>query len=221
MHRVHYDSRRYEAVSFYGMCDCAVLVVLCTASVKAQTGGRAQTQPEATYQSIVEPYSKTFKPGMTRKEVENNLRTKNARFQQTCCFEGRRTPDDLVKIGSSSGHHLGRRDRCWWQADHGMLAGDQGGHDCRVHPRIARNSVADLRGRDLGCLAARSSEALREPAGGLRWHRVEQIPCSLQLAPRRRITQGARAAHRSVSQTSRLTRDVVMPASAHHHISQS
>jgi hypothetical protein len=77
----------------------AVLAVLCTASVKAQTGGRAQTQPEATYQSIVESYSKTFKPRMTRKEVENNLRTKNARFQQTCCFEGRRTPDDLVKIG--------------------------------------------------------------------------------------------------------------------------
>src|ERR1022692_2422138 len=49
-----------------------------------------------------------------------------------------------------------------------MPAGDQSGHDCGVHPRTAGNSVADLRGRDLGCLAARSSDAPREPAGGLR-----------------------------------------------------
>jgi hypothetical protein len=46
--------------------------------------------------------------------------------------------------------------------------GDQGGHDCRVHPRIARNSVADLRGRHVRCLVTRSSETPREPAGGLR-----------------------------------------------------
>ena len=31
-------------------------------------------------------------------------------------------------------------------------------HDCGVHPRTVCNSVADLRGGDLGCLAARSSE---------------------------------------------------------------
>jgi len=77
----------------------AVLLVLCMASIGAQTSGRAQTQREVAYQSSLESYSKTLKPGMTRKEVESSLRTKNARFQQTCCFEGRRTPDDLVKIG--------------------------------------------------------------------------------------------------------------------------
>jgi len=39
---------------------------------------------------------------------------------------------------------------CCWQADHGMPAGDQGVHDRRVHPRTARDSVSDLRGRNLG-----------------------------------------------------------------------
>ena len=41
-------------------------------------------------------------------------------------------------------------------------------HDCRVHPRIARNSVTDLRGRHVRGLVTRSSETPREPAGGLR-----------------------------------------------------
>jgi hypothetical protein len=49
---------------------------------------------------------------------------------------------------------------CWRQADHGVLAGDQGGHDCRVHPRIARNCVADLRGRHVRCLFARGSNSV-------------------------------------------------------------
>ena len=41
-------------------------------------------------------------------------------------------------------------------------------HDYRVHPRIAGNSVADLRGRHIRCLVTRSSETPRQPARGLR-----------------------------------------------------
>ncbi|MGA9507449.1 MAG: hypothetical protein WBV55_02265 [Candidatus Sulfotelmatobacter sp.] len=84
------------------MACAALLAVLGTSSIEAQGGGRAQAQGEVAYQSTVESYSKTLKPGMSRKEVESNLRSKKARFQQTCCFEGRRTPDDLVKIGQES-----------------------------------------------------------------------------------------------------------------------
>ena len=38
----------------------------------------------------------------------------------------------------------------------------------RVHPRTAGNTVADLRGRNLGCLVTRSSETPCQPAGSLR-----------------------------------------------------
>ena len=66
------------------------------------------------------------------------------------------------------GHHLRRGEGCSGQADHGMPAGNQGGHDGCVHPRAAWNSVAEVRGRNLGCLVTRSPEAPREQAGGVR-----------------------------------------------------
>src|ERR1700693_1387760 len=54
------------------------------------------------------------------------------------------------------------------QVDHGMLAGDQGVHDRRVYPRTARDSVSDLRGRNLGCLVTRSLETPCQPHSSLR-----------------------------------------------------
>src|SRR2546422_3102620 len=74
----------------------------------------------------------------------------------------------VYRHGRSSGHHLGCRDGCWWQVDHGMPAGDQGVHDRRVHPRTARDSVSDLGGRNLRCLVTRSPETPGQPASSLR-----------------------------------------------------
>src|SRR5712692_1544879 len=73
----------------------------------------------------------------------------------------------VYRHGRSSGHHLRRRDGCWWQADHGRLVGDQSSHDCRVRPRITWPAVAHLRGRNFGCLVARSAETPGRPTGGL------------------------------------------------------
>src|SRR5206468_6567392 len=49
-----------------------------------------------------------------------------------------------------------------------MRAANQGSHDSGVRSGSAWNSGVDLRRRDLGCLATRSVEASRQPAGGLR-----------------------------------------------------
>jgi hypothetical protein len=43
----------------------------------------------------------------------------------------------------------------------------RGGHDRRVYPRTAGNSVADLRRRNLSYLVTRPFETPRRPAAGL------------------------------------------------------
>jgi hypothetical protein len=91
MHRVHYDSSHMGLARSMGCT--ALLALVCTAGIKAQNGGRELTQPEAANQSIVGLYSKTFKPGMSRKEVEINLRA-----PRTSDFS-KGAADGLVKIG--------------------------------------------------------------------------------------------------------------------------
>jgi len=67
---------------------------------------RAAQKREAAYQSALSEYQRVLRPGMTRKEVEDYLRAKNADFSQMCCVNvvtsnspKRHTWDDLVKIG--------------------------------------------------------------------------------------------------------------------------
>lgn len=65
---------------------------------------RSAQKREAAYQSALSEYQRALRPGMTRKEVEDDLRAKNADFSQMCCVElsdsaKRHTWDDLVKIG--------------------------------------------------------------------------------------------------------------------------
>lgn len=89
-----------------GISRVVAYVLLAFLAVKngaAQGSGHAQRQRDAAYQSTFQSYVKDLKPEMIRSEVEDYLRSKNVQFQQTCCFEGRRTPDDLVKIGQEPG----------------------------------------------------------------------------------------------------------------------
>lgn len=65
---------------------------------------RAQRKREAAYEATLRSYDHMLKPGMTRKEVEDYLRGKNAPIEQMCCVEVERLSqraswDDLVKIG--------------------------------------------------------------------------------------------------------------------------
>jgi len=60
---------------------------------------------EVGYQSALMGYSQDFQPGLTRKEVEDRLRSKGASFGQIwTSFGGRRESDyaDIVKIGEES-----------------------------------------------------------------------------------------------------------------------
>ncbi len=65
---------------------------------------RAEQKREIAYQSAVLSYSERFRPGMTRKEVEDYLRAKNIGLQQMCCVgdSPKSVWDDLTKIGQES-----------------------------------------------------------------------------------------------------------------------
>ena len=60
-----------------------------------------QQERDLAYGAVLRSYSEVVKPGMTRKEVEDYLRSKNLTFRQMCCVDYK-TPkgvwDDLTKI---------------------------------------------------------------------------------------------------------------------------
>jgi hypothetical protein len=56
-------------------------------------------QREATYESVLNSYSRDLRLGLSRKEVEEYLRRKAITFTQMCCVEERSAFADLVKIG--------------------------------------------------------------------------------------------------------------------------
>jgi hypothetical protein len=73
-------------------------------STRYELNRQAQKRREAVYQKTLRSYSEVVKPGMSRKEVEGYLRTKNTTFMQMCCvgaatLSERSSLDDLVKIG--------------------------------------------------------------------------------------------------------------------------
>ncbi len=75
------------------------LVILAAVATRYAWERRAQQKREAAYQSSLHSYSQAFRPGMTRKEVEDRLRTKGVAFQQMCCIDERSADVDLVRIG--------------------------------------------------------------------------------------------------------------------------
>lgn len=64
---------------------------------------RAQRKREVGYETTLRSYSEVFKPGMTRKQLEDYLSAKGTPFRQMCCVSrkefGKGVYDDLVKVG--------------------------------------------------------------------------------------------------------------------------
>src|SRR5579864_2254400 len=72
-----------------------VLAIVAAASaiaVRAALTASAQKEREARYQSALQTYSRSLKPGLTRKEVEDYFRANEVSFEQG-------TSADLVRVG--------------------------------------------------------------------------------------------------------------------------
>jgi hypothetical protein len=77
---------------------------LCGLGVRYRSKKQLQKRREAVYQAVLRSYTQVLKPGMTRKEVEDYLRSRNIEFRQICCVDikessRRHSWDDLTKIG--------------------------------------------------------------------------------------------------------------------------
>lgn len=78
-----------------------VLVALSATAIGYSARKQAQKEKrEAAYESALRSYSETLRPGMTRKEVEDYLKSKGTKFQQMGWIDERSAFSDLVKIGS-------------------------------------------------------------------------------------------------------------------------
>jgi hypothetical protein len=77
-----------------GLVLLVTLVSVCDAAKPS-----AKEKREAAYQTWLHSYSDVLKPGMTRKYVEDYLRSKGVTLQQFCCIDERSAFADLLKIG--------------------------------------------------------------------------------------------------------------------------
>ena len=99
-----------------------VVVGLFVFGVQQELNKQAQKRREAVYQSVLRTYTQVLKPGMKRKEVEDYLRAKNAKFRQTCCVDSNETSrrhswDDFTKIGEE--------DAPWFCSQHNVYVAFQ------------------------------------------------------------------------------------------------
>jgi hypothetical protein len=77
-----------------------VAVVLSLAiAVRHVLKEATQKRRAVSHQSALVTYSQSVRLGMTRKDVEEQLRVKGASFRQRCCTEDRSAFSDLVKVG--------------------------------------------------------------------------------------------------------------------------
>jgi len=78
-------------------------IALVIVTVRHVLEKRAQERRETAYQVTLNSYTDIFKPGMSRKDVEDYLHSKNIAFRQMCCVDwkssSKHTYDDLVRIG--------------------------------------------------------------------------------------------------------------------------
>ena len=82
-----------------------IFVALVAFGVRYLLEKRAERRREIAYQSALSSYSERFKPGITRKEVEDYFRARNIGFMQMCCVDHKLPKtvlDDLTKIGEES-----------------------------------------------------------------------------------------------------------------------
>jgi hypothetical protein len=84
----------------------AVVMIVVAVAVSYARNKSLERQRSATYQISLRHYEELFKPGMSRKDIEDSLHSSDTQFRQLCCatwIKGRgfddRSYDDLVKIG--------------------------------------------------------------------------------------------------------------------------
>jgi len=72
-------------------------------SIRYAVKTRAQKRRALTYQAALDSYSQALRPGMTRKEVEDYLRSNKAALHHMCCVKAKGPSegayDDIMKIG--------------------------------------------------------------------------------------------------------------------------
>ncbi len=95
-----------------GLVLFVALVTVCDAA-----GPNAQKKREAAYQATLQSYSDVLNPGMTRKYVEDYLRSKGVTLQQLCCIDERSAFADLLKIGTEK--------HPWYCSEHEVYAAFQ------------------------------------------------------------------------------------------------
>jgi hypothetical protein len=76
-----------------------LVLVLLFATGSSTSGQNAQKKREAAYQATLKTYSDVLKPGMTRKNVEDYLRSKSISFGQGGWIDEKSALADLVYIG--------------------------------------------------------------------------------------------------------------------------
>lgn len=99
-----------------------VVVGLLGFGVRYELKQRQQVRRQAEYQTTLAAYNQALKPGMTRREVEDYIQTKNANFSHTCCVDStetakRHTWDDLVRIG--------QEEHPWFCSEHNVYVAFQ------------------------------------------------------------------------------------------------
>src|SRR5947208_1970697 len=82
----------------------AIGAIVCVfVGTRIVRGKRAQRDRDVVYQRTLRSYSEVLRPGMTRREVEDYLRTRSVSFLQMCCVDqkdsSKNVYDDLAKIG--------------------------------------------------------------------------------------------------------------------------
>lgn len=83
----------------------ALVFVLAAVAVRSSVRTMARRKREIGYKVELRTYSEAFHPGITRKELEDYLRSRNTNFSWTYTAFGGRTESqyaDLVKIGEET-----------------------------------------------------------------------------------------------------------------------
>jgi hypothetical protein len=89
-------------MKYWRLVSAAVALSVFLVAVINLREERLQMKRDAAYQAILHSYTEAFKPGMTRKEVEDLLRDRNDVLRRMCCVDIKKpmdVGDDLVKIG--------------------------------------------------------------------------------------------------------------------------
>ena len=87
-----------------------IVAISLAVAFRSYVKSEAKKKREADYQSALQAYSHDLRPGLTRPQVENHLRSKGAPFTQMCCVDERSALADLVKIGEE--------DHPWYCSEH-------------------------------------------------------------------------------------------------------